>query len=156
MTLLNTFNNRHQAIFTRCMFLPPSLILHLLRNKNSYLQAHVCPSLLMLHLGSPGAGSCASGLRVKADFPPRTCHRFITGPRRETNTIHTRTCGLLELPVSPASRDCHTGTTYGLHTARRRVEVKHTAVCLRGDGTNRRAAVGAALSQQGGRQRSTR
>lgn len=83
--------------------------------QNPYLQACVCPSrYIMLHSGSAGAGAWASGLGLEAESPAWTCHQFTAGPRRETNTVSTRTCGLLELPVSPA---CTSWTVTQAHRA---------------------------------------
>lgn len=117
------------------------------RQETPYLQTHVCPSLLILHSGSLGAGARASGLGVKAGFHPGRVTSSSRGHAERQTTIHSRTCGLLELPVSPAcmssdcGRNCHTVVTCRHHAARHRVGVKHAALCLRGDGANRCTAV---------------
>lgn len=124
-----------------------SLILHLLDKKHRIYKHTVCPSLLIVRSGSLGAGARASGLGVKAGFHPGRVTSSWRGHAERQTTIHARTCGLLELPVSPAcmssdcGRNCHTVVTCTHHAARHRVGVKHAALCLRGDGANRCTAV---------------
>lgn len=124
-----------------------SPILHLLDKKHRIYKHTVCPSLLILRPGSLGAGARASGLGVKAGFHPGRVTSSWRGHAERQTTIHARTCGLLELPVSPAcmssdcGRNCHTVVTCRHRAARHRVGVKHAALRLRGDGANRCTAV---------------